>query len=67
MLYPVGIACGEMPLYHAGLPYLRARGLHSLALPNALNFSFDYHRACQARWSGCSVLPQVDACGRACL
>jgi len=56
-----------MPLYHAGLPYLRARGLHSLALPNALNFSFDYHRACQARWSGCSVLPQVDACGRACL
>jgi hypothetical protein len=55
VLYPVGIACGEMPLYHAALPYLRARGLHSLSLPNALNFSFDYYRACQARCSSWAV------------
>ena len=49
VLYPLGILLGEMPLYAAGLPFLRGRRLHSLALPNALNFSFDYHRACQAR------------------
>lgn len=49
VLYPLGILLGEMPLYVAGLPYLRERRLHSLALPNALNFSFDYYRACQAR------------------
>ena len=55
MLYPVGILLGEMPLYYAGLPYLRERRLHSVSLPNALNFSFDYHRAAQ-----------VGAHGRAC-
>lgn len=46
-LYPVGILLGEMPLYYAGLPYLRERRLHSVLLPNALNFGFDYHLACQ--------------------
>ncbi|KAK9825149.1 hypothetical protein WJX81_005760 [Elliptochloris bilobata] len=54
-LYPLGILLGEMPLYAAGLPYLRERRLYSLALPNALNFSFDYHRACQAALS--AILP----------
>ena len=49
VLYPVGILLGEMPLYYAGLPYLRERRLHSASLPNALNFSFDYHRAAQVR------------------
>lgn len=75
VLYPLGILLGEMPLYVAGLPFLRERRLHSLALPNALNFSFDYYRVCQARpaapqhavvgWEGsaclCSlVLPHVN-------
>ena len=55
VLYPLGIVLGEMPLYVAGLPFLRERRLHSLALPNALNFSFDYSRACQARPASLSM------------
>ena len=55
VLYPLGIALGEMPLYVVGLPFLRERRLHSLALPNALNFSFDYYRACQARPAALSM------------
>lgn len=32
-----------MPLIYASLPYLRDRELHSLRMPNSLNFAFSYH------------------------
>lgn len=41
-LYPIGVA-SEMWLLLRGMPYIRARGLHSVALPNKLNFAFDYY------------------------
>ncbi|CAL8462803.1 g2336 [Coccomyxa elongata] len=42
-LYPLGIFGGEMPIIHAGLPYLKDRGLHSLEMPNRFNFAFSYY------------------------
>lgn len=41
VLYPVGVV-SEMWLLYAGLPAVRQRQLHSLALPNGWNFAFDY-------------------------
>lgn len=41
-LYPVGVA-GEMWSVYGALPAIKARGLHSIRLPNPLNFAFDYH------------------------
>jgi hypothetical protein len=41
-LYPVGVA-GEMWSVYDALPAIKARGLHSIRLPNPLNFAFDYH------------------------
>ncbi len=41
-LYPVGVL-GEMKSVFDALPFIRARGLRSLALPNAANWGFDYH------------------------
>ena len=46
-LYPAGIFAGEMPLIAAGLPLIDARGLHSLALPNRLNWGFSYAAFCR--------------------
>ncbi|EIE27823.1 hypothetical protein COCSUDRAFT_83443 [Coccomyxa subellipsoidea C-169] len=42
-LYPLGIFGGEMPLIYTSLPYLRDRQLHSLRMPNSLNYAFSYH------------------------
>ncbi|KAG0423953.1 hypothetical protein HPB47_000314 [Ixodes persulcatus] len=36
---------GEIVTMIAALPYIRQRGLFSIALPNLANFSFDYHTA----------------------
>ena len=41
-LYPVGMLA-EVVLMAKSLPYLKSRKLNSIALPNALNFGFDYH------------------------
>ena len=41
-LYPVGMLA-EMVLMAKSLPYLKSQKLNSIALPNALNFGFDYH------------------------
>ena len=41
-LYPVGLLA-EMVLMAKSLPYLKSQKLNSIALPNALNFGFDYH------------------------
>lgn len=44
VLYPTGVT-GEIVTMIAALPYIRQRGLFSIALPNLANFSFDYHTA----------------------
>lgn len=36
-----------MPLIAAGLPFIDARGLHSLFLPNPLNWGFSYAAFCR--------------------
>lgn len=41
-LYPVGMVA-EMILMITALPYLKSQKLNSIALPNSLNFGFDYH------------------------
>ena len=38
---------GEMVCYYLALPYMQKRGLHSVQLPNALNFAFDYALLCK--------------------
>jgi very-long-chain (3R)-3-hydroxyacyl-CoA dehydratase len=40
-LYPVGVV-GEMHAMYLALPYIGARKLHSVMLPNPFNFAFDY-------------------------
>jgi very-long-chain (3R)-3-hydroxyacyl-CoA dehydratase len=40
-LYPLGVV-GEMRAMYDALPHIGARGLHSVRLPNAWNFGFDY-------------------------
>lgn len=40
-LYPVGMLA-EMVLMAKSLPYLKSQKLNSTALPNAVNFGFDY-------------------------
>lgn len=41
-IYPVGMLA-EMMLMAKSLPYFQSQRLNSIALPNALNFGFDYH------------------------
>ena len=41
-LYPVGMLA-EMVLMAKSLPYLKSQKLNTITLPNAVNFSFDYH------------------------
>lgn len=41
VLYPIGVV-SEMWLLYSGLPAIRERKLHSAALPNAWNFTFNY-------------------------
>ena len=50
-LYPLGILAGEMPLIWSGLPYIQQHKLHSLEMPNSLNFAFSYHIFVQVRRS----------------
>ena len=63
-----------MPLIWSGLPYIRQRKLHSLEMPNSVNFAFSYHIFAQvgltahapvrARIHACShgfLLESVDA------
>ena len=40
-LYPAGVAA-EIWLLYSGLPWIDSRRLHSVALPNILNFAFSY-------------------------
>ena len=48
-LYPLGILGGEMPLIWSGLPYMKERKLHSLEMPNSVNFAFSYYMFAQVR------------------
>ena len=38
-----------MPLIWSGLPYMRERKLHSLEMPNSMNFAFSYYIFAQVR------------------
>lgn len=71
-LYPIGVA-GEMNAVYDALPFVSDRRLRSVALPNALNFGFDYSLflkvgapavastiLCSSRWVGLLLL------GKAC-
>ncbi|GBF88046.1 very-long-chain (3R)-3-hydroxyacyl- dehydratase [Raphidocelis subcapitata] len=40
-IYPAGVAA-EMVLMWRALPFIRRRGIFSVAMPNAANFAFDY-------------------------
>jgi Protein tyrosine phosphatase-like protein, PTPLA len=62
VLYPVGVA-SEMKLVYDGLPVLKERGLHSIRLPNAWNFGFDYATLMSVRPSTC--LPGLSGCHHA--
>ncbi|XP_061419591.1 very-long-chain (3R)-3-hydroxyacyl-CoA dehydratase 2-like isoform X1 [Lethenteron reissneri] len=42
VLYPLGVL-GELLTIHAALPHVQRKGLYSITMPNAHNFSFDYH------------------------
>ena len=44
-LYPIGVS-SELTMVWLALHAIRSRGLLSLALPNALNFAFDYYTFC---------------------
>ena len=61
-LYPVGMFLGEMPLMYNGIPYLRQRGLHSLSMPNSLNFAFRYDIFVQARAPACGSHHELLGC-----
>jgi len=41
--YPFGVVSEMLLLYHA-LPVAKATGMYSLAMPNALNFGFSWHK-----------------------
>lgn len=41
LIYPVGVVA-EMVLMYRALPFIRARKLFSVFMPNAYNFAFDY-------------------------
>jgi very-long-chain (3R)-3-hydroxyacyl-CoA dehydratase len=41
VLYPSGIS-GELMSIYVALPYIFERGMYTLTMPNAYNFSFDY-------------------------
>ena len=45
LLYPLGVG-SELTMAWLALPLIKATGLWSIALPNALNFAFSYHAAC---------------------
>jgi very-long-chain (3R)-3-hydroxyacyl-CoA dehydratase len=45
VLYPLGVA-SEMAMVALALPTIKANRPWSLALPNALNWGFDYYAAC---------------------
>ncbi|XP_060068147.1 very-long-chain (3R)-3-hydroxyacyl-CoA dehydratase 2-like [Ylistrum balloti] len=42
VLYPFGVT-GELLTIYASLPYVKERGLYSVALPNSFNMSFSYY------------------------
>ncbi|KAK9806866.1 hypothetical protein WJX72_005499 [[Myrmecia] bisecta] len=41
-LYPIGVI-GEIIIMYSSIQIVKRRHLHSVAMPNALNFAFDYH------------------------
>lgn len=45
VLYPFGVG-SEMTMARLAMPVIRDRGLLSLRMPNALNYSFDYYWFC---------------------
>lgn len=45
VLYPIGVA-SELTMIYLALPTIKKTHLWSVALPNKLNFGFDYHTAC---------------------
>lgn len=61
-LYPVGV-CAELGLMYLGLPYMSTRELHSVRMPNALNFGFQYDMFVKVGGDGwCAwVVPDVFA------
>ncbi|EGC32165.1 hypothetical protein DICPUDRAFT_89327 [Dictyostelium purpureum] len=42
ILYPIGFAA-ENVLWYNMLPYIKEREIHSVRLPNSINFGFDYY------------------------
>lgn len=47
-LYPLGIV-SEVAIIYNSLSILKRSNLHSLSLPNRLNFSFSYYHFCLVR------------------
>ena len=43
------LCAGEAGIYYLSLPYLEQRKVHSVQLPNAANFGFDYALLCKVR------------------
>ncbi len=61
-LYPLGVLAGEMPLIWNGLPYIKQRKLHSIDMPNSLNFAFSYHTFAQVSTQLQAVAEPSEAC-----
>ena len=53
-LYPVGVA-SEAIIIICGLPYIHARDLHSISLPNSYNFAFSYWTFSVVGFPSCSA------------
>ncbi len=66
VIYPLGMI-SEVVLMVSALPYLRERRLHSMAMPNPVNFGFDYASFLTVRGRGPScrraVLPESGTAG----
>mmetsp|Transcript_31069 Transcript_31069/g.68975 ORF Transcript_31069/g.68975 Transcript_31069/m.68975 type:complete len:237 (+) Transcript_31069:60-770(+) len=45
ILYPLGVA-SELTMVYLAMPTIRSSHMWSLAMPNKLNISFDYHQLC---------------------
>lgn len=63
-LYPVGMLV-EMVLMAKSLPYLKSQKLNSIALPNAVNFGFDYRLFIQVPYLSQQLTVAVVAAGAA--
>jgi len=63
-LYPVGVL-GEMHAAYSALHAIAERGLHSVGMPNAWNFAFDYGTFIKVRRGG-GIVGLFAACLRNC-